>query len=699
MNEEKQNINLENEDLNNNPMEDAQAKSASKTVSDSNQETPQPAAQESSQASDSTSDSETSAQDNTEATSENSEKEAPSAEAKNAPEAETAKTADPKSDVPEGQADTPVRDDEKIEKKAEDSDKIPDYNSFTKQALLEALKTAVQEDDVQKARSHVDAIKASFYKLQHERLAELKKLFVESGKDPMDFDPPKDKDETYLKELLEDFKAKKAKFNAEQEAIKLENLKKKEAIIEKIKVLANGEESLRKTFEEFRDLQNLWKKIGTVPKEKASELWNNYNLQVERFYDFIKINNELRDMDFKKNLELKIELCEKAEKLILEPKIIDAYRKLQDFHDLWREIGPVPKEKREELWERFSMTSQEINKKHQDYFLKKKEEREHNLNAKNALCEKAEIIANQNIEDIKEWNERTNEVMELQKVWKTVGMVPQKHNAAIYDRFRSACNLFFDKKQEFFKQRKSEFDENLQKKTDICVRAEALQNNTNWNDTRDQILKMQEEWKTVGPVPKRQSDEVWKRFRAACNTFFTARDNYFKTRKNEEKENLKKKQDLIEAIKAFKASDDKAKNLNALQDFQTSWTQTGFVPKREKDKLQDEYKDAIKTAFQGIDVTLSGLSDIQYQKQVDEWIKADDNKKIEGERQRLNQKIKKIKEDIVLQENNMSFFTGSSSGSLLDNVKKKIEKAKQEKSRLMEKRKILDLALRNLKNE
>jgi len=716
MNEEKQNINLENEDLNNQAKEEAQ-NSASESVSDSNQGTTQPEAQDvSKEAADKATEEETTAQENTEATSENTEKIMPSVETHAEPKTEHSEPekSEPEAVKPQAESSVSKADDanttneDRIKNEADEgkndedennSDEMPDYNTYTKQALLEALKNAVQSDDVQNSRSHVDAIKASFYKQQHEKLAELKQLFVESGKDPLDFDPPKDKDETYLKELLEDFKAKKAKFNAEQEALKHENLKKKEAIIEKIKVLANGEESLRKTFEEFRDLQNKWKKIGTVPKENARELWNNYNLQVERFYDFIKINNELRDMDFKKNLELKLELCKKAEKLILEPKIVDAYRKLQDFHDLWREIGPVPKEKREELWERFSMTSQEINKKHQDYFLKKKEERDHNLNAKNALCEKAEIIANQNIEDIKEWNERTNEVMEIQKVWKTIGMVPQKHNAAIYDRFRSACNLFFDKKQEFFKQRKSEFDENLQKKTDICVRAEAIQNNTNWNETRDEILKLQDEWKTIGPVPKRQSDEVWKRFRTACNTFFTARDNYFKTRKNEEKENLKKKQDLIEAIKAFKASEDKAKNLKALQDFQTQWTQTGFVPKREKDKLQDEYKAVIKKAFQGIDVTLSGLSDIQFQKQVDEWAKAKDNKKIEGERQRINQKINKIKEDIVLQENNMSFFTGSSSGSLLDNVKKKIEKAKQEKSRLMEKRKILDLALRNLKKE
>ncbi len=556
-------------------------------------------------------------------------------------------------------------------------EEMPDYSVFSKSELLEKLRNFVQDEDIAKSRKHVDLIK----------------------KDILDFEAPKDKDETYLKELLEDFRQKKAKYNAEQDKIKEENLKKKTEIIEKIKVLANGEESLKKTFEEFRALQNEWKEIGIVPKESVRDLWSNYNMQVERFYDFIKINNELRDLDFKKNLEAKLELCEKAEKLLIEPKIVAAYKTLQEYHDLWREIGPVPQEKREEIWERFSLASKEINKKHQEYFLQKKEERENNLKAKNALCEKAEVIANQDFTNVKEWNERTNEILEVQKVWKTIGGVPQQYNSAVYERFRSACNLFFDKKQEFFKSRKVEFDDNLQKKIDICVRAEAIQNDTNWNKTRDLILKLQEEWKTIGPVPKKQSDEVWQRFRAACNTFFENRDEHFKSRKEEQQKNLELKKAVIEKIKAFKATEDKAENLNALQQFQNEWTQIGFVAMREKDKLQEEYKQAIKSAFEGLDMSLAGLNNIQFQKQVDEWTEAKDEKKLNGERQRLNQKMAKLKEDIVLLENNMSFFSGNSGGSLLNNVKKKIEKTKSERERLLEKRKIIDLALRNLKTE
>ena len=581
----------------------------------------------------------------------------------------------------------------------EEEEDTPDYSEFTKAQLLDELREIVQSDDISRNRKHVDIIKSCFYKLRNEELSELKKLHTEAGKDIIDFEAPKDQDETYLKELLEDFRQKKAKYNAEQDKIKEENLQKKHEIIEKIKVLANGEESLQKTFEEFRSLQNEWKEIGIVPKEAARDLWSNYNMQVERFYDFIKINNELRDLDFKKNLGTKIELCEKAEKLLIEPKVVKAYKDLQKLHDTWRETGPVPKEKREEIWERFSLASKEINRKHQEYFIQKKEERENNLKTKNALCEKAEIIANQNFENVKEWNERTNEILEIQKVWKTIGMVPQQHNNTIYERFRSACNLFFDKKQEFFKQRKSEFDDNLQKKIDICVRAEAIQNDTNWNKTRDEILKLQEEWKTIGPISKKQSDDVWKRFRTACNAFFDNRDKHFKSKKEEEQKNLDLKKAVLEKIKAFKPSEDKAENLNSLQAFQGEWTQIGFVPMREKEKLQEEYKKAIKNAFEGLDMSLAGLNNVQFQKQVNEWIEAGDERKINGERQRLNQKISKLKEDIVLLENNMSFFTGSSSGSLLNNVKKKIEKTKSEKDRLLEKRKILDLALRNLKND
>lgn len=576
---------------------------------------------------------------------------------------------------------------------------IPDYSNLSKAEILDTLKQLVNEGKVQDIKIQVNTLKSCFYKHRQAELADLKRIHIESGKDPIDFDAPHDIDETYLKELLSDYKIRKAKYTEEQESIKRKNLSQKQEIIEKIKILANGEESLQKTFEEFREIQKRWKEIGSVPREDAKGLWESYNLQIERFYDFIKINNELRDLDFKKNIAAKIALCEKSEALLLESKIVVAYKTLQNYHEEWREIGPVTKEKREELWERFSLVSKEINKRHQEYFIKKKEERENNLNAKVALCEKLEAIANQTMESTKNWNARTEEIMEIQKIWKTIGMVPQKHNNIVYERFRSACNVFFEKKQDFFKKRKQDLDNNLQKKINICIQAEALKDNTNWNKTRDEFIKLQDEWKIIGPTPKKQSDETWKRFRAACDTFFETRSNHFKQKDGEEKANSEKKKSVIEEIKAFKPSEDKTKNLEALQKFQNEWTSVGHVPMREKEKLQSAYKSAIEGAFKNLDLSISSLNNLQFQKQVEEWIKTNNSSKIENERQRINQRIKKIKEDSVLLENNMSFFKGGSSESVLKDVKKRIDNSKKEQDNLLKKRKTLDLALRNITKE
>ncbi len=575
---------------------------------------------------------------------------------------------------------------------------MPDYTSMSKEELLQALKEIVIDEEVAGNKARVDAIKNSFYKLKQAEIADLKRLHTGSGKDPMDFEPPHDKDETYLKELLDDFKKKKAELNKKLDARRQENLKKKEEIIEKIKVLANGEESLNKTFEEFRELQKEWQSIGNVPKESVKDLWQSYNLQIERFYDFIKINKELRDLDFKKNMEAKIKLCEKAETLLLEPDIKVAWETLQKLHDQWRETGPVPQENRDELWERFSKTTREINKKHQDFFLEKKEERKKNLEAKTALCEKAEALAGKEYDKLKDWTEATDEILEVQKVWKTIGMVPKKHNSAIYERFRAACNVFFDKKHDFFKERHSHLEENLQKKTDLCVQAEALKDSTEWNKTRDALIELQKEWKTSGPVPRKESDAIWKRFRAACDHFFNARNAHFKDKKEAEKENAEKKKKLIEEVKAFKPSDNKEENLKAIQDFQARYSKIGFVPIKEKDKLHKAFRKAIDDIFGKLDMSVKNLNQMQFQSQIDMWVKENDARKLQKERQQIKQKINKNKEDIVLLENNMSFFSGSSSETVLKDVRDKINKAKKSNEHLHEKRKMLDLALRNLKD-
>lgn len=610
---------------------------------------------------------------------------------------ESGKTETASTDQEKDQKEKP-EDTSSVDTDEKDGDSMPDYTSMTKEELLKALKEIVIEEDVPGSKAKVDAIKNSFYKLHQAEIALMKREFTESGKDPLDFEPPHDKDETYLKELLDDYKKKKAEFNKKLDQDRQENLNKKQEIIEKIKVLANGEESLNKTFEEFRELQKKWQSIGNVPKEEVRDLWQSYNHQIERFYDFIKINNELRDLDFKKNMEAKTLLCEKAEELLLEGDIIDAWNKLQKLHDEWREIGPVRKEKREDLWERFSTATREINKKHQDHFLEKKEERKKNLEAKTALCEKVEAIAGKDYSAIKEWNKHTDEIIEIQKVWKTIGMVPKKYNSAIYERFRAACNVFFDKKHEFFKERHGHLEDNLQKKTDLCIQAEALKDSTEWNKTRDALIEFQKQWKTIGPVPKKESEAVWKRFRNACDQFFKARDAHFKNKKEAEKENAEEKRKLIKEIKAFKPSDSKEDNLRAIQDFQKRWADIGFVPIKEKDKLQKEFRNAVDEVFSKLDMSAKNMNQLQFQSKVDMLAKDNDINKLKSERQQINQKINKTKEDIVLLENNMSFFSGSSSETVLKDVRDKIEKAKNSNKNMLEKRKILDLAIRNIEN-
>ncbi len=581
----------------------------------------------------------------------------------------------------------------------ESKENMPDFTSMSKEELLQHLKELVLEKTIHGTKARIDAIKSAFYKIKNAEIAKLKRQHIESGKDSLEFEPPHDKDEVYLKEILDDYKKQKAEYNKKIDQEKEENLNKKLEIIEKIKVLANGEVSLDKTFEEFKNLQKEWQAIGNVPKEKVRDLWASYNLQVERFYDFIKINKELRDLDFKKNMESKIKLCEKAENLLLESDIIKAWKTLQSYHDEWRETGPVPKEHRDELWERFSKASREINKKHQALFLEKKEEQNKNLNAKTALCEKAEKMAGLNITSISEWNEKTDEILKIQKVWKTMGLVPKKHNLPIYERFRAACNVFFDKKHEFFKEFHDQQEDNLQKKTDLCIQAEALKGNTEWNKTRDALIDLQQQWKKIGHVPKKDSDAIWKRFHNACDHFFSARDDYFKNKVKNEKANAEEKRKIINEIKNFKAFDDKNKNLEAIQNFQARWSNIGFVPIKEKDKLRKEFRKAIDDIFDKLNMSEKSLDQMEFQAEVESWAETNDIKKIQHEQKKLHQKIKKIKDDIILLENNISFFSDSSSNSVINDVKKKIKKAEKNQKIMLEKKKILDITLRTLKKD
>jgi hypothetical protein len=580
----------------------------------------------------------------------------------------------------------------------EEEGALVDYSTQSKEELLNALKQLLREKPVNSIKRDVEEIKKQYYRLRNNEVESIKRKFIATGEDEINFEIPKDTDEAYLKELLEDYRKLKSDYLEALEQVKYDNLARKKEIIDKIGILANGEESLNNTFNEFKDLQRQWNEIGPVPHSESKDLWHSFNLQVERFYDYIKINNELRDLDFKKNLEFKVELCEKSESLLLEANIVEAYKKLQDFHNLWRETGPVTLKNREEIWERFQVITREINKRHQEHFIKIKEEREMNLKQKEVLCEHAEALAKQERRTIKDWNEQTRQILDFQKMWKTIGMVPSSVNTPVYNRFRAACNKFFEEKKDYFLKIREEQNNNLQLKTDLCIQAESMQDSTDWKKTTDTFLSLQKKWKTIGPVPQKQNEYIWKRFRKACNHFFEAKSEFFKNRQLELNDNLKAKEKLIAEIKAYEPSKDHSENVQKIKEFQNKWTEIGFVAFRDKENLQKDYREAIDFLYKKLNMSKDVVDLTKYRERMELFGEGRELEKLRKERSFILQKMKAIESDITLWENNLSFFSGSA-GDLLKDVNKKLEKAREELENLAEKKKIIDLTERTIKNE
>jgi hypothetical protein len=496
-----------------------------------------------------------------------------------------------------------------------------------------------------------------------------------------------------LKDLLNKHKDKKNDYIKNQEILKEENLKKKYEIIDEIKDLLNREESINKTFQDFRDLQKKWRDIGLVPQSKVKDLWETYHHHVEKFYDYININKELRDLDLKKNLEAKIALCEKAEDLLLEPSIVKAFKELQKLHDQWREIGPVAREHKESTWERFRAATKKINKKHQEYFQELKQSQKKNLEAKRALCEKVEAINQEEFDNHKEWEKKSDEVKEIQKVWRTIGFAPKKQNNKIYQRFREACDAFFDAKRDFYARNKELQNQNLQRKIDLCNQAEALKESTDWKKTTNDLIELQKQWKKVGPVPRKQSDEVWNRFRAACDYFFDHKKKYFSNIDQRYEENLKKKQDLIKEIEELELSDNIQENFNTLKEYQKKWSEIGFVPIKEKDKIKEKYQQALNKHFNNLDIDEGKRNLLKFKTKI-ENVKGSPNagQRLRKEREKFITRLKKLESDIELWENNIGFFSKSSENaeSMINDIERKIQKAKDQIELLEEKVNIID---------
>jgi hypothetical protein len=567
-----------------------------------------------------------------------------------------------------------------------------DYSGYSKSELVETLALIVDNRPPAEIREDVDRIKSFFYKKLRAEAEERKTKFLEGGGKIEEYKIYVDPLDHRVKELLDKYREKKTDYSKIQEAEKLENLRKKYEIIDKIKDLVNREESINKTFHDFRALQNDWHTTGVVPQNSLKDLWENYHHNVEIFYDYIKINKELRDLDLRKNLESKVRLCEKAEELLLEPNPINAFRLLQDYHDQWREIGPVPPESKNEIWERFKEATSKINKRHHEYFEKQKDDQRKNLDAKMALCEKVEEINLLELKNFRDFDEKADVVVELQKMWRTLGFAPKKQNNKVYQRFRDACDAFFEKKRSFYSDNKEVQQNNLQLKTELCIQAESLQESTDWKATSDALIKLQKEWKDVGPVPRKQSERIWKRFRKSCDHFFNRKAEFFATLDNSYEDNLKAKTAIITELENFDSGADVQAAFERLKEIQRTWTDIGFVPFNIKEEITNRYRNALNKQFDKLKIGEDDKNILKYKTKLDN-LKTNPkaSRKVRNEREKFFTKIKQLEGDIVLWENNIGFFAKSSKAdNMIKEVEEKIENAKKMIKILEEKVKMID---------
>ena len=570
-----------------------------------------------------------------------------------------------------------------------------DYSGFSRKELVETLALIVENRPPAEIIDDVNRIKEFFYKKSKAEFNENRLNFAKEGGNIDDFRPEPDEFEIRIKAVLEIFRSRRSEINRVQESEKQDNLRKKLDIIEQIKDLVNREEAINKTFQEFRNLQNEWHSTGIVPQGAMKDLWENYHHSVEIFYDYIKINRELRDLDLKKNLESKIELCEKAEVLLLEPNAVNAFKLLQDYHNHWREIGPVPHENKNDIWERFREATSKVNKRHHEFFEEQKDEQKRNLDAKTALCEKVEEIASGEILTFADFREKSDIILDCQKMWKTIGFAPKKHNNKVYQRFRTACDSFFEKKRAFFSENKETQVRNLQLKTELCMKAEALQESTDWKDVSDMLISLQKEWKEIGPVPKKYSDKVWKRFRKACDTFFTRKSAFFAGRDTSYEDNLNAKLAIIDEIEKFNPGKDQKEAFEQLKEIQRRWTEIGYVPFNKKEEVAKRYKDVLNKQFDKLNLDDEDKNILRYRSKVDS---ARSNprtaRKVMNERDKFFSKIKQLESDIVLWENNIGFFAKSTKAdSMIKEVEEKIAETKRNIKLLEEKVRLIDSSM------
>ncbi|GHT63677.1 hypothetical protein AGMMS50239_20050 [Bacteroidia bacterium] len=606
----------------------------------------------------------------------------------------------PQETLPEEKPEVPDEEDQEltVEPEADEPSELNtvdlnEIEELDKSQLVEQLAEAVQQDITNAIKNKIEALKQAFYKLKKIETDEAQEAFIAEGGRAEDFKAAVDVIEERLKDLLVVFREKKATLIAKADKIKEDNLVQKKAIIEKLKNLIESKDDFYKVYNEFRKLQQHWKEIKQVPQVAVNELWKDYQHYSEKFYDLLKINNEMRDYDFKKNMELKQGLIDSVEKLDSEKDVISAFYQLQKFHQEWREIGPVAKELREDIWAKFKKASSVINKKHQDHFESLRALEQRNLEEKTAICEEMEAIDYSKLTTFKEWDEQNKRVLELQEKWKTIGFAPKKNNVKIFERFRKACDVFFQNKSTFYKGIKETMDTNLEKKKALCEQAEALKDSQDWKETSDKMIALQKEWKTVGPVSRKFSDAVWKRFISACDYFFEQKGVHFSSQKSEEVENLKKKKEIIKTINEIDLDLSANDAVSQIRELMSEWNKIGFVPFREKDKIYKEYRAAVDKHFDRLKIDESERRLQSFKSNLNDISSGEKSKnKLLSEREKLMRTYERLKNDIQTYENNIGFLSISSKGGggLVKEMNRKIDSLKEELNLIVKKIEVID---------
>jgi len=572
-------------------------------------------------------------------------------------------------------------------KESKISEAVNELATKTKQELLAYLESIIEEGPIQNIRRNVEAVKIAFYKRYNAEVDQLSRAFTEAGNEPETFVPPLDEAEQKLKELFAKYRKKRDEYLSTLERRKEDSLAIKQHIIEELKELVNSNETLNHTFNTFRDLQQKWRETGPVPIAYVKDVWETYNHHVENFYNYIKINKELRDLDLKRNYEAKTKLCEEAEALFLDSSVINAFNKLQKLHEQWRETGPVVPEHKEAVWERFKAASSRINKQHQEHFDRLKAEQQRNYELKRELCKKVEDLCEGIYTQRKDWAKASEELVEIQKVWKRIGFAPKKENTKIYERFRATCDRFFELKRNYYLGAKSEMEHKLQQKIDICALAESLQESEDWNKTTDEFIALQKRWKEIGPVARRHSDAVWKRFRTACDRFFERKGLHFSEWEAEHDVNLASKRALLEEMEAYSV---KEAEFDAIKEFQRRWNEIGHVPFKHKEAFNKKFRALVDTMFASLKGNDRDRSLDRFKTKIS-TMKSSGGNKLRSERERLYSKVKLLESDIATLENNIGFFSKSRNAeAMIAEVKPKIEKSKEEMNRIIEKVKLID---------